>query len=165
MTELWFSLSTPRKECENYRKLVESEDQSTRTFGHNLLHFIYKGQGRFGNAEREAAGLIEIAESAGQPLWKNFSLWALITMDMNTGDFIKAKEIVDREIDRFKEETSPPDFNWIFYKTWLAARRKSFDEAKKALGELGFDPVFPNALESYPFDEGVKIGFDRVLAN
>jgi tetratricopeptide (TPR) repeat protein len=121
---------------ENYKKLVEAEDLSVRAFGYNLLHFIYKAQGKFTAAEKEAARLSEIAESAGQPYWEYRSLRAIAVMHISAGDLPEAKEIVDKWLKRLEDAELPLDSGWAYCKTWVEASLKSFGQAKKALGEV-----------------------------
>ena len=97
---------------------------------------IYKAQGKFALANEEAARAIEIAESAQQLSWKNWTLQALFTMNINSGELAKAKEIADKELKRLEEAKSPQDSNWIFHKTYVAAMMKSFEDAKKGLSEF-----------------------------
>jgi tetratricopeptide (TPR) repeat protein len=131
----FFLLDDFKQAEENYRKLVESEDLSTRAAGHFLLHFAYKAQGEYDRAAKEAARVIEIAEGARQPLWRGLTVQALVTMKIITGDLPGAKGIVDDEIRQLEEEKLPPNVEWIFLKTLIAAKMKSFEEAKKALSE------------------------------
>gem|GEM_PF-1834008 len=116
--------------------MIESEDLSSKAFGRCLIHFIYKAQGKYDQAEKEAALAIDIAEAAKQPRWKDFFRQALIAMHINIGILSEAREILDRELKRLEDAELPLDSGWIYYKTWVEARMKSFAEAKKALGEL-----------------------------